>query len=38
MIDDENIYNGTFTDCTQCMLDPMHEFDDGSTCRRLVEN
>ena len=34
--DNDNVYNGTFGDCTQCMLDPNHVFEDGSVCRRLI--
>ena len=36
LFDNDNIYNGTFTNCTQCMLDPTHEFEDGTVCRRLI--
>lgn len=35
LIDKENVYNGTFTNCTQCMLNPKHEFKDGSVCSGL---
>ena len=34
--DNDNVYNGTFGDCTQCMLDPNHVFEDGLVCRRLI--
>ena len=37
LFDKNNVYDGTFTDCTQCMLNPKHEFEDGSTCRKLVD-
>lgn len=37
LIDDNNIYNGSFKNCTQCMLDPMHEFENGTVCRKLYE-
>ncbi len=36
IFDKTNAYNGTFGDCTKCMLNPMHEFDDGTVCRKLI--
>ncbi len=38
IFDKDNIYNGTFTNCTQCMLDPKHVFNDGSVCSSLGGN
>lgn len=38
VFDDSNIYKGSFKDCTECMLNPNHEFDDGTTCSNLRGN
>lgn len=38
LINGNDIYNGTFNDCTQCMLNPNFEFKDGTTCKNLRGN
>ena len=38
LFDKDNIYNGTFKNCTQCMLNPKHEFEDGTVCSSLRGN
>ena len=35
IFDNDNVYNGTFGDCTKCMIDPTHDANDGYTCSGL---
>lgn len=38
LINGNDIYEGSFNDCTQCMLNPNYKFKDGTTCKNLRGN